>query len=79
MNGNEIEDMRCETVSKNQMNYSVNDVLEVRFRQSFRGYNQDDVDVFLDRVIEDYAAYKKEIERLNQEIEKLKKGYGYKP
>ena len=79
MNGKEIEDMRCETVSKNQMNYSVNDVLEVRFRQSFRGYNQDDVDVFLDRVIEDYAAYKKEIERLNQEIEKLKKGYGYKP
>lgn len=59
-------------------NFSLNDVKEARFRSGFRGYNQEDVDVFLDRVVEDYAAYNNEIDRLKQEIDELKKGYGYK-
>jgi len=62
----------------NQVDLSANDVMEARFRQSFRGYNQHDVDQFLDTVTKDYVALNKEIDRLKQEIAELKKGYGYK-
>lgn len=67
-----------EMMSKKAFNFSVEDMLEVRFRPSFRGYNQDEVDVFLDKVLQDYAAFEKEIARLEEEMENLKKGYGYK-
>jgi DivIVA domain-containing protein len=40
------------------------DVQEVEFRLAFRGYNERDVDAFLDRVTEDLAAYFEENERL---------------
>jgi DivIVA domain-containing protein len=40
------------------------DVQEVEFRLAFRGYNERDVDAFLDRVTEDLAAYIDENERL---------------
>lgn len=40
------------------------DVQEVEFRLAFRGYNERDVDAFLDRVTEDLAAYIEENERL---------------
>lgn len=65
-------------MSENQVTLSVNDVMEARFRQSFRGYNQEDVDEFLEIVTNDYAALNKEIDRLKQEVDQLKKGYGYK-
>lgn len=65
-------------MSENQVNLSAKDVMEARFRQSFRGYSQYDVDQFLDTVTKDYVALNKEIDRLKQEIEELKKGYGYK-
>jgi len=51
------------------------DVHEMRFRQSFRGYNVDDVDRFIDKVIEDYGMLNDDIERLKNEVDKLKKGY----
>jgi DivIVA domain-containing protein len=57
----------------NQFNLSLNDVMETRFRQSFRGYNPHDVDAFIDSVVEDYVAFNKEIDRLKDEVEKLKK------
>jgi DivIVA domain-containing protein len=63
---------------KNKLNYSINKIMDVRFRQAFRGYHVEDVDAFLDSIIEDYVAFDKEIERLTSEIENLKKGYGYK-
>ncbi len=62
-------------MSENQINLSLNDLLEARFRQSFRGYNQQDVDEFLDSVTEDYVAFNKEIDRLKDEVDRLKKGY----
>lgn len=62
-------------MSENQINLSLNDLLEARFRQSFRGYNQQDVDEFLDFVTEDYVAFNKEIDRLKDEVDRLKKGY----
>lgn len=65
-------------MNENQINLSLEDVMKARFRQSFRGYHQEDVDNFLDVVTQDYAAFYKEIDRLNDEVEKLKKGYGYK-
>ncbi len=40
------------------------DVQRVEFRLAFRGYNERDVDAFLDRVTEDLAAYIEENERL---------------
>lgn len=40
------------------------DVQEVEFRLAFRGYNERDVDAFLDRVTEDLGAYLEELERL---------------
>ena len=36
------------------------DIQEVEFRLAFRGYNERDVDAFLDRVTEDLAAYLEE-------------------
>ena len=39
------------------------DVQQVEFRLAFRGYNERDVDAFLDRVTEDLASYLEEAER----------------
>jgi DivIVA domain-containing protein len=39
------------------------DVQQVEFRLAFRGYNERDVDAFLDRVTEDLAWYLEEIQR----------------
>jgi DivIVA domain-containing protein len=40
------------------------DVQQIEFRLAFRGYNERDVDAFLDRVTEDLAAYMEENQRL---------------
>jgi DivIVA domain-containing protein len=40
------------------------EVQQVEFRLAFRGYNERDVDAFLDRITEDLAAYIEENERL---------------
>lgn len=44
------------------------DVQQVEFRLAFRGYNERDVDAFLDRVTEDLAAYQDELERLRRSV-----------
>lgn len=40
------------------------DIQDAEFRLAFRGYNERDVDAFLDRVTEDLASYLEELERL---------------
>lgn len=40
------------------------EVQQVEFRLAFRGYNERDVDAFLDRITEDLSAYQEEAERL---------------
>ena len=40
------------------------DVQQVEFRLAFRGYNERDVDAFLDRITEDLAAYMEDNQRL---------------
>ncbi|UJL48062.1 cell division regulator GpsB [Virgibacillus sp. NKC19-16] len=49
------------------------DILEKEFKTTMRGYNQEEVDEFLDTVIQDYDVFKQEIERLQTENERLKK------
>ncbi|WP_373896139.1 cell division regulator GpsB [Virgibacillus natechei] len=49
------------------------DILEKEFKTTMRGYNQEEVDEFLDMVIQDYDVFKQEIERLQNENERLKK------
>ncbi|WP_153732971.1 cell division regulator GpsB [Sporosarcina obsidiansis] len=47
-------------------------ILEKEFKTGMRGYKQEDVDLFLDEVIQDYETFKKEIARLQEENERLK-------
>jgi DivIVA domain-containing protein len=47
-------------------------ILEKEFKTGLRGYNQEDVDLFLDTVIQDYEAFKKTISELRMENEKLR-------
>ncbi|WP_261129051.1 cell division regulator GpsB [Bacillus sp. Marseille-Q3570] len=49
------------------------EILEKDFKSGFRGYDQDEVDQFLDIVIKDYEQFHKEIDRLNEENVKLRK------
>ncbi len=47
-------------------------ILEKEFKTGMRGYNQEEVDLFLDDVIQDYEAFKKRIAELEQENSELK-------
>jgi DivIVA domain-containing protein len=49
------------------------DILEKNFKVAMRGYNQEEVDEFLDTVIQDYESFQQEIDRLKQENDRLKK------
>ncbi|WP_019413377.1 cell division regulator GpsB [Paenisporosarcina sp. TG20] len=54
-------------------------ILEKEFKTGLRGYNQDEVDQFLDDVIQDYNAYMKTIETLKIENRRLKDEIGDGP
>lgn len=60
-------------MSVNRVQLTANEILEKEFKKSMRGYNETDVDAFLDIVIKDYEAMSQEIERLKQENERFKK------
>ncbi|WP_053219450.1 cell division regulator GpsB [Virgibacillus senegalensis] len=49
------------------------DILEKNFKTAMRGYNQEEVDEYLDVIIQDYEAFQQEIERLRQENDRLKR------
>ena len=51
--------------------YTANDIRNVRFSKQMKGYNQDDVDIFLDSVENDYQQFEAELKRLNAEIARL--------
>ncbi|PWU68677.1 cell division regulator GpsB [Gracilibacillus dipsosauri] len=55
----------------NQLNGK--DILEKSFKTAMRGYNQEEVDEFLDIIIQDYEYFQQEITRLSQENNLLKK------
>jgi DivIVA domain-containing protein len=60
-------------LSLSQVQFSGKDILEKEFKTGMRGYNQEEVDEFLDKIIQDYDLFKQEIDRLQQENERLKK------
>ncbi len=47
-------------------------ILEKEFKSGLRGYNQDEVDQFLDDVIQDYNTFIQTIETLKAENNRLK-------
>ncbi|HLR41702.1 MAG TPA: cell division regulator GpsB [Pseudogracilibacillus sp.] len=57
----------------NRIELTVNDILEKEFKKSMRGYNEEEVDAFLDIVIRDYESFQKEIAKLKEENERFKK------
>lgn len=49
------------------------EILEKDFKTAMRGYNQEEVDMFLDKIIQDYNAFQKQIDMIQKENEQLKK------
>lgn len=52
------------------------EILEKDFKTAMRGYQQAEVDEFLDVIIQDYETFQKEINRLTEENDRLKKQSG---
>jgi DivIVA domain-containing protein len=59
------------------------DIVRKEFREALRGYNQADVDLFLDEVVEEFARLSEEnqkmkvrIAALQQEVARLREGRG---
>ncbi len=63
----------------NQVHLTSKDILDKDFKTAMRGYNQEEVDEFLDLIIQDYDLFKQEINRLQQENEQLRKTSTEKP
>ncbi|TQR19737.1 cell division regulator GpsB [Psychrobacillus vulpis] len=55
-----------------EMKLKASDILEKEFKTGLRGYNQEEVDTFLDDIIQDYEAFEKKISQLQLENKKLK-------
>ncbi|HEX6593494.1 MAG TPA: cell division regulator GpsB [Bacillota bacterium] len=49
------------------------DILEKEFKTSMRGYHQEEVDEFLDMIIQDYNVFHQQINQLKKENEQLKR------
>lgn len=60
-------------MSEGRIQLNSKQILEKDFKTAMRGYNQVEVDEFLDIVIQDYELLQQEIERLKQENQELKK------
>lgn len=52
--------------------FTAKDILEKDFKIGMRGYNQDEVDHFLDDIIQDYEAFAKKIDQLTNENKRLR-------
>src|SRR5699024_2069731 len=63
-------------MDNNQIQLTGTEILEKDFKTGMRGYNQAEVDEFLDVVIQDYETFQKEINRLSEENDRLKKQSG---
>ena len=47
---------------------STKDILDKDFKTSMRGYNQEEVDAYLDIIIQDYEALESKIKQLEEEL-----------
>lgn len=66
-------------MSLNRVQLGAKDILEKDFKTAMRGYNQEEVDEFLDVIIQDYEFLQQEIEKLQMENERLKKNTDQAP
>ncbi len=55
-----------------QIKLTSKDILEKEFKKSVKGYHADQVDQFLDQIMEDYDAFEAANELLKQELETLR-------
>ncbi|MBP3950681.1 cell division regulator GpsB [Bacillus suaedae] len=53
--------------------FTTKQILEKDFKTSMRGYNPDEVDKFLDAIIQDYEVFYRKLEQLDQENNQLKR------
>lgn len=56
----------------NNSQLNAKDILDKAFKTSMRGYNQEEVDEFLDIIIQDYEMFNQQIEQLKKENQNLK-------
>lgn len=49
------------------------DIHNKEFKHSFRGYDEDDVDDYLDRIVNDYGVLMRENEKLKGDLERMRK------
>lgn len=56
------------------MNYTPNDLDNIKFKKNFMGYNEDQVNDVLDNIIQDYELYIKENIELKDRISVLNEG-----
>ncbi|WP_182199376.1 cell division regulator GpsB [Paraliobacillus salinarum] len=52
---------------------SAKEILDKNFKTAMRGYNQEEVDAYLDIIIQDYERFINKIEQLEQENNRLRK------
>ncbi|MGM9987473.1 MAG: cell division regulator GpsB [Bacillaceae bacterium] len=62
-----------------QKNLTAQQILEKDFKVGMRGYNQEEVDKYLDLVIRDYEAYENEMAQLKKELVILKQKLSEQP
>ncbi|HLS24113.1 MAG TPA: cell division regulator GpsB [Pseudogracilibacillus sp.] len=55
-----------------QIRLTVEDIVNKEFKKSMRGYNEEEVDQFLDTIIEDYETFQRQIRTLEEEVKRLK-------
>ncbi|MBB6449142.1 DivIVA domain-containing protein [Geomicrobium halophilum] len=48
-------------------------ILDKEFKTSMKGYNKEEVDQFLDTIIQDYELFQEHINKLEKEVEQLRK------
>jgi len=54
---------------------TVKDILEKTFKRSFKGYDEDEVDKFLDLIIDEFKALQSELETVKDELAKTRESY----
>lgn len=60
-------------MNQQDIRFTAKEILEKDFKTSMRGYNPDEVDKFLDSIIQDYEVYQNKVASLEQENAQLKR------
>ena len=58
------------------MPLTVKDILEKTFKRSFKGYDEDEVDKFLDQIIDEFKALQSELTSVKDELETVRENAG---